>query len=171
MLVNMLHTQVTRMKTVTLPQLPAEREIKTMRPQDRERFVESVILEVLNRNPRGVAVSDIAKLTPFFRTTIAKHLEQLVATRQATQIVRGNVTIYYRNGDVSHAVELRDKTNPDHFYVISRLSNEDGNFIYVQEKEIDDDRSIKVRGGILVRSECVLDLISRIRDVVIHVDK
>jgi hypothetical protein len=167
----MLNIEVDKMRTVTLPPLPADREIKTMRPQDRERYVESVILEVLNRNPRGVAVSDIAKLTPFFRTTIAKHLEKLVATRQATQVVRGNVTIYYRNGDVSHAVELRDKTNPDHFYVISKLSNEDGNFVYVQEKEVDEDRSIRVRGGILIRSECVLDLISRIRDLVIDVDK
>jgi hypothetical protein len=159
------------MKTITVPALPADRQIKTMRPQDRERYVESIILEVLNRNPRGVAVSDIAKLTPFFRTTIAKHLEKLVATRQATQVVRGNVAVYYRNGDVSRAIELRDKTNPDHFYVISRLSNEDGNFVYIQEKEIDEDRSIRVRGGILIRSECVLDLISRIRDLMVNDDK
>ena len=118
-----------------------------------------------------MAVSDITRITPFFRTTIAKHLEHLVATRQATQITRGNVAIYYRNGDVSRAIELRDKTNPDHFYVISRLANEDGNFIYVQEKEIDEKRSIKVRGGIIVPSECVLDLVARMRELMFNVDK
>jgi len=162
---------ISDMKAVTVERLRTDRQIKTMRPQDRERYVGAVILEVLNRNPRGVTVSEIAKLTPFFRTTISKHLEQLVATRQATQMTKGNMTIYYRNGDVSHAVELRDRTNPAHFFVLSRLQNADGNFVYIQEKEIDEQQSVKVRGGILVRTECVLDLIAKVRDLMIDVDR
>src|SRR5712692_1737461 len=126
--------------------LPRQK-VESMRPREKQKYIEHIMLEVLRRNPRGITVSELQEKTPFSRNTIMEHLSRLVSTRQASRLSRGNISIYYRNGSVQNAVDFRDRTNPDRLYTMMQLENEDGQFLYVQEKEVDEFRSVKVRGG------------------------
>lgn len=159
------------MTSIIVPELLPEKEIESMRPREKQRYIESVILKVLERSPRGATISEIESRTHFARNTVTKHLNRLVATRQATRAVRSGVSIYYRNGNVVAAIDYRDRTNPDHFYTLMKLRNEDGDFVYVQEKEVDELRSIKVRGGVMIAASVAPGFVKRLRDFVFEVEK
>src|SRR5207244_5742248 len=101
-------------------------------------------------NPRGVTIPEIATRTGFYRDTVSKHLDKLVATREAYRVTRGNVSVYYKNGQVVHATDVKDTSSPNRTYTFYKLENEDGKFIYVQEKEVDEFRAVSVKGGIMI---------------------
>jgi DNA-binding transcriptional ArsR family regulator len=129
-----------------------QEEIKALRPRDRESYIESVILEVLALNPRGITVSQTSKATGFSRDTVSKHLERLLAIREAYKVDRG-VAVFYKNGKVADEHDLKLVTSDDKTYTFYRLVNEDGEFIYIQEREIDEFRAVKVKGGIMISSK------------------
>jgi hypothetical protein len=52
-----------------------------------------------------------------------------------------------------------------------QLENEEGQFIYVQEKEVDELRSIKVRGGIMINASVAPEFIKRLRDFIFQGDE
>jgi predicted transcriptional regulator len=147
-----------------VPQMLSADKIESMRPREKQNYIDHLILEILKRNPRGVTIAELQSKTPFSRNTFMEHLGRLVATRQASRIYRGKVSIYYRNGSVQNAMEIRDIADPNHVYSVMQLLNEDGNFIYVQEKEIDESRTIRVKGGIMINAKTVVDFLSKLQD-------
>jgi len=74
----------------------------------------------------------------------------LVALGEAYKIERGNLSIYYRNGKVIHESDLRSRRVGGRLYTFYKLENDEGQFIYIQEKEEDAFRSTKVKGGIMI---------------------
>ncbi len=138
------------MVTIQVPKILPTQEIASMRPQDRERYIEKVILSILEANPRGVTIPEITAKTEFYRDTVAKHLERLVATREGYCVTRGNVSVYYKNGQVVHATDVKDSTSPNRNYTFYKLENEDGVFVYIQEKELDEFKAVRVKGGIMI---------------------
>ena len=138
------------MAVIQIPKVLPSKEVIAMRPQDREHYVEKVLLRILEMNLRGVTIPEIAAKTGFYRDTVAKHLDRLVATREAYRVTRGNVSVYYKNGQVVHATDVKDTSSPNRTYTFYKLENEDGTFIYIQEKEIDEFRAITVKGGIMI---------------------
>jgi len=159
------------MVAIQVPKVLPIKEVISMRPQDRENYVEKIILNILEMNPRGVTVSEIVRKTLFYRDTVAKHLERLAATREAYSVMRGNVTVYYRNGQVVHATDVKDSTSPDRTYTFYKLENEDGKFIYVQEKELDEFRSVKVKGGIMIDARYALQFIKELQSFLLGVKR
>lgn len=157
------------MTRIVEPDLLSPAEISGMRPKDRERYIESVILELLQLNPRGVTIREVAEKIGFRRDTVAKHLERLVATREAYSIVRGNVSVYYRNGQVVHATDVKETSTPDRQYTFFKLENEDGRFFYIQEKEVDEFRAIRVKGGILINADYAMRFIREFQKFVVGV--
>jgi len=153
--------------TIQIPKVLPVKEVVSMRPQDREHYVEKIILGILEMNPRGVTVSEIARKTSFYRDTVAKHLERLVATREAYSVMRGNVTVYYKNGQVVHATDVKDTTSSDRTYTFYKLENEDGKFVYIQEKELDEFRSVRVRGGIMIDARYALQFLKELQSFVL----
>ncbi|HYU56246.1 MAG TPA: hypothetical protein VEL71_08530 [Candidatus Dormibacteraeota bacterium] len=149
-----------------MPQMLPSDKVDSMRPREKQKYIEHIILEILKRNPRGVTIAELQDKTPFSRNTLMEHLSRITATRQASRMRRGKVSIYYRNGTVQNAIDIRDKTDPDHLYTLMQLENEDGKFIYVQEKEVDEFRSIKVRGGIMINARMALEFLNTLREFV-----
>jgi len=156
---------------IQVPKVLPVKEVVSMRPQDREHYVEKIMLNILEMNPRGVTVSEIARKTSFYRDTVAKHLERLVATREAYGVARGNLTVYYKNGQVVHATDVKDATSPDRTYTFYKLENEDGKFIYIQEKELDEFRSVKVKGGIMIDARYALQFIKELQNFLVGVKR
>jgi len=155
------------MVTIQIPKVLPFKEVITMRPQDREHYIDKIILSILEMNPRGVTISEIVRKTSFYRDTVSKHLERLVATREAYSIVRGNITVYYKNGQVVHATDVKDATSPNRTYTFYKLQNEDGEFVYIQEKELDEFRAVKVKGGIMIDARYALQFIRQLESFVL----
>ncbi len=125
-------------------------EIKRLSPSDRDYYSQHVILEILGLNRRGVTISQISQRLPFSRPTITKHLDILVAIGEAYKVQRGNLSIYYKNGKVVHETDVRSTVLSDKAYTFYKLENEEGTFLYIQEKEIDEFRSPRVKGGVMI---------------------
>ena len=156
-------------KTRQVSVLPIS-EVAGMRPKDKERYIETIVLELLQLNPRGITIREVADKTGFNRDTVAKHLERLVATREAYKAVRSNLSVYYRNGQVVHATDVKDTSAPSRRYTFFKLENEEGKFFYVQEKEVDEFRAIRVKGGIFINADYVMEFIKELQRFVVGRD-
>lgn len=138
-------------------------EIRSLKPKDREEYIGSVVLDILKTSPRGVTVPEVCEKTGFYRDTVSKQLERLVSTREAYKVVRGGLTVYHKNGKVVHECDTKNTLmDANRFYSFYRLRNEEGNFIYVQEKEIDDLRAVRVMGGIMINEKFFLKFINEL---------
>lgn len=138
------------MKIQTPQDLITAEELRNLRPKDKDQCIQKLILQILELNSQGVTISELAEQTDIHRNTLASHMKTLVATREAYAINRGKISIYYRNGKVVHARSTEHKFPNDRFYRFYRLENEQGKFIYIQERQIDEFRAIKVKGGIMI---------------------
>lgn len=139
---------------IRIPQdLIAKKEFKSLRPKDRNQYVQKLILRILELNNQGVTISEIADQTGLNRNTLASHVKTLTATREAYAINRGKLSIFYKNGKVVHARSTEHKFPNDIFYRFYRLENEQGKFIYIQERQLDEFRATKVKGGIMIKDK------------------
>ena len=125
-------------------------EIKRLSPPERDYYIQNVILEILELNKRGVTVSQISQKLSFSRPTIAKHLDILVAIGEGYKIHRGNLSIYYKNGKVVHEEDVESVVVNDKIYTLYKLKNLDGEFLYIQEKDLDEFGSPRAKGGVMI---------------------
>lgn len=128
-------------------------EIKILSPSDRDSYIQSIILEILKMNQRGITIFQISSKVSFSRPTIAKHLDMLVAIGEAYKIQRGNLSIYYKNGKVVHETDVESTSISDKIYTFYKLENDEGKFLYIQEKELDEFRSPRVKGGVMINEK------------------
>ncbi len=133
--------------------LLSKEQVLSLRPKDRDNYVEKIIRELLIANSKGITVSEIEAITELNRSTITKHLKKLVATREAHSQKRGNLSIYYNNGEVTLSRSILDSIAKKNSYVFYRLLNDDGKFIYIQEIKTDYYGKKEVAGGIMIKDE------------------
>ena len=126
--------------------------LRNMRPKDKDECIQKLLLEILEMNTQGVTIAELEEQTGIHRNTLTNHMKTIVATREAYDVKRGKLSVYYKNGKVIHAKSTECRFN-DRFYKFFRLRNEQGNFIYVQERQIDEFRAVKVNGGIMIKDE------------------
>ncbi|MGA2768472.1 MAG: hypothetical protein ABSF24_09185 [Candidatus Bathyarchaeia archaeon] len=126
-------------------------EILALKPTERESYVRSLIKSILSRNENGIMASEMADATNLNRITVTKHLEYLVAIREAYKSDRGAGSIYYVNGRLIHPTDRLSIPIGNKIYEFFKLENAEGHFVFIQEKEQDELRSTTVRGGIMIR--------------------
>lgn len=154
---------------IKAPEILAYKEVLSLRPQDRDSYIQGLIKQILELNSHGVTIAEISKRTRLNRNTIAKHLKKLVAIREAYALNRGNLSIYYKNGKVVHSRSSEHKFANDKFFTFYRLENDEGKFIYIQEKEINEFRATKVKGGILVKDKDFLTFMKELQKFALEV--
>lgn len=152
-----------------IPEILPREEVLCLRPTDRDSYVQELIKEILKLNPQGITISEVSKRTGLNRNTIAKHLKRLVAIREAYALTRGNLAIYYKNGRVLHAMSSEHGFANDRFFTFYRLENDEGKFIYIQEKEMDEFRAIRVKGGIMIKDEDFLEFMKVLQTFALEV--
>lgn len=128
-------------------------EVQALKPFERENYVRSVIKRILANNENGVMASEIVQATNLNRITVTKHLEYLVAIREAYKSDRGSGAIYYQNGRLVHPTDRLSVPIGNKIYDFIKLVNAEGEFIFIQEKEQDELRLKTVKGGIMIRIE------------------
>ena len=135
-------------------------QIKRLSPAERDSYIQNVILEILSLNKR-VTVSQLSQQVPFSRPTVTKHLDMLTAIGEAYCIQIGNLSVYSKNGKIAHEADVRSIVVEDKTYTFYKLKNQEGDFLYIQERTLDAFMSPKVKGGITINS----------RDIPIFLDK
>lgn len=131
-------------------------EIQALKPVERENYVRSLIKNILSMNENGVMASEIVGTTNLNRITVTKHLEYLVAIREAYKSDRGTGSIYYVNGRLVHPTDRLSVPIGNKIYDFAKLENAEGNFVFIQEKEQDELRLKTVKGGIMIRCQDLL---------------
>ena len=158
--------------TLTLPPaIRTQEEVLSISPKDREKYMEHTILGILRLNPQGATVTEITAATGLNRVTITKHLNRLVAIREAYRIERGPVSIYYKNGKISHSRNVEHSFANDNRYSFFRLINEEEKSVYIQEKETNSFGTVKVKGGIIIRDEDFLEFMKELQKFMLEVEK
>jgi hypothetical protein len=155
-------TLVTRMDLTIPKTLLTPSEIKSLRPNEREDYIRTAILDILRRNEQGATISEVMNATSFNRVTVTKHLEYLVAVREAYKRERGIGTVYFKNGKLVHETDKLSIACGGKLYEFYRLENPDGVFIYIQEKERNELRAMNVNGGLMIPVDCFQSFIDGI---------
>lgn len=139
-------------------------QLRILAPRARDEYVQQTVLEILKGAKRGVTVSQVSAQTGFSRPTISKHLDILAAVGEAYKIERGNLAIYYKNGEVVHPDTVERFSLDDKVYVLYRLRNFEGDFIYIQECEPDEyGANVRVKGGLTIRTKDAYTFVSKLR--------
>lgn len=142
-------------------------KIQVLSPQEKDFYIRNVILEILRLNDRrGVTVSQIASTTKFNRMTISKHLDILVAIGEAYKVQRGNLFIFYKNGKIVHESDIESIVFVDKTYTFYKLENNEGKFVYIQEKELDEYRVPQVKGGVMVSMKDIPNFLRKLHEFV-----
>src|SRR3989339_775194 len=120
--------------TINMPNIAEQKKYLGMSPRDQEIYIEQKIKEIVKINPNGISVPDISDKTPFSRQTIIKHLERMVACREAYKIKRRNLTTYYPNGKIVHP-EYQESVEVDkgQSFKGTFLNNNFGEFVYIED--------------------------------------
>ncbi len=131
-----------------------KKQLRKKRPKIRDQYADDMIMEFLDRNPNGVTISQIVAKTELVRNTVMRHLERLVALRSARKRDFDQIALYFKAGFFNEENEeshLFDNGTSFAFQLVER--GVDGNFIYVQEKQIGDFKEEKVTGGIMINTK------------------
>ncbi len=141
--------------------LTKERVLK-MPPQEREKYYERVILDILIANKQGATAPEISQSTGFAERTIRGHLDRLTARGETHANIRGGATFYFARGIIQgETLTIKSKTRQGLHYVITNLENVDGKFYYLQQKEIDEYRALRVKGSVMIAKEDGQDFIKQ----------
>lgn len=143
-------------------QLLTKDEVLSLRPKDREMYIDKVLLELVRASPNGTSTSELEQTTKFYGRTIRDHLDKLVARGQiiVRTIGRDERSIYYPSGEViGKPTEIKSRSESGKSYLVFRIEESRGDRFYVQERILDSFGGINVRGGIHINEDDVLDFV------------
>lgn len=154
-----------RSRIVSLKTVLSSGEIQALSPQERDFYIRNVILEILRLNDRqGITISQVVSATDFNRMTVGKHLDVLVAIGEAYKVQRGNLFIYYKNGKIVHETDFQSLALNDKSYTFYKLENNDGKFVYIQERELDECRVPQIKGGIMISVKDMPNFLTKLQE-------
>lgn len=147
--------------------------IKSWRVEDREKYIDTVMMDFLNANSgQGLTIEDLKTVTRFDRRTISTHLEKFVARGEVYKELRGKrLNIFHTNGQAVGKPEFVKSGQHDHYFRLYRLENDDGNFVYIQERELDSFKRDNVKGVIKIRDGEIQDFIKKLHAFAVRVTK
>ena len=147
----------------SLESILSPEELRGLKPRERSRYVQNLVLDILNKN-QDLTLSEIREKTGLSRVTLAKHLDLLVSSQQALKKERGmgriQIGFYKSAGSVAKKEEFRSKKDESLFFNFFVLGNDDSNSICIQQKEEDEYRNSKVSGAITIPFEDIKSFIT-----------
>lgn len=126
-------------------------ESKRLSPRDRDNYADDIILEFLDRNPNGASGSQIATRINLTRNTVSRHIERLVAIGKVRKRDFGHLSLYFKSGYIKEKSEEKQECSDEKIFVFQIINRGiDGNYIYIQQRELGPFREEKVTGGITI---------------------
>ena len=134
-------------------------EYSQLSPKNQERHISRIIREILQKHKNGITISQIHQLTGFSKTTIEKHLNELIAMNMCYKIAFGRTNAYYPNARTLHPLLEQNIPLGDKVYSVYSLENPNGRFIFIQEKKRDELNALIPSGGLLFKESFFVDFI------------
>ena len=160
--IHLIHSRFTCMvymvkKTeYALESILSPEELNGLKPRERSRYVQNLILNVLSKN-QDLTLSEIMEKAGLSRVTVSRHLDSLVSSQQVIKKERGmgriQIGFYKLAGSFAKKEEFRSEKNNSLFFSFFVLDNGDTNSICIQQKEEDEYRNSKVNGAITIPFE------------------
>lgn len=138
------------MKILTPSDLLKKDQFSAMSPEEKERYTAKVLKRLLEMNPNGLTLGQVSEGTYFNRSSIWRHLEKLVTTRESYKLEFGRVSVYFANGKLIHSLFSEDIAVDGKTYPIFFVRNNLGDFVYIQEKQEDRLGRSDVCGGLVI---------------------
>ena len=149
--------------TIVVPdsvKIVEEKDIRSLSPQGKTQYYDRVLLDILRTNTDGATPPEIEEATGFRGATIRQHLNSLVERGEVNSIQKGKMTLYFPNGEiVGKPFIISSKTKDGRQYVITKLEGKDGVSYYLQLRELDKFRSLRVRGWLSIDADDIHDFI------------
>lgn len=148
------------------PNKLSSEELKAIPQSERGRFVESSVYSLIQANgKRGLALSEIERVTEYPKNTLYKHLELLYSKRKINKLTIGKTSLFYPNGQI-----YKSNSPPDIIYGNKRfgvrfLENLDGQYLHIQERELDENGFSYDIGGILIPTAKMSELFNMVHYV------
>lgn len=131
--------------------LKPKEEILKNSPKEREVYADDLILEFLERNPNGVSITQIVNQTKLARNTVNRHLEKIVAVGKAKKRDFGHLALYSKGGYVDEKSEEKYEFRNERNFVFQVMNRGvEGNYLYIQQRELGPFMEEKVTGGIMI---------------------
>lgn len=128
-----------------------KKQLLGLSPKEKEKYYDRVIADILEANPAGVSALEIERATGFYGRTVRDHLEKMVVIGKVFSVYRSGVAFFFPSGTTEdEELTIKSETRDGVFYVVSKISNQRGKFYYIQQKEMDDYRTLTVKGGITI---------------------
>lgn len=134
------------------------KEVMSLSPRRKENYSSSIVKKMLEEYPDGLTINNVSEKTNLSKNTTVKHLEMLVAKREARKEFRKEprelgdfkVAVYFPIGTLGKGELVHCKNST---YRFARLENETGKYVYVKEIAHDEMRNEVVKGVLMVRFE------------------
>ena len=128
-------------------------EMMGLRPLDRERYIEKLLLEVMD-NGKYWTVREIVESTTLSRPTVMRHIQKLQSNRQivAEERLLGamRITFYRGLGKIQNKTQSQSKFSGNQNYVFFTLDSGEESSICVQQREKDEFGLENVKGAIAI---------------------
>jgi len=134
------------------------KEVMALSPRRKQNYSSNIVKKMLEENPDGLTITQVSKKTNLSKNTAVKHLEMLVAKREARKETRKEprelgdfkVSVYFPIGMLGKGELIHCKNGTFRF---ARLENETGKYVYVKEIAHDEMRNEIVKGVLMVSFE------------------
>lgn len=128
-------------------------DLRALKPKQRHRYVQRLILHILSKN-EDLTLSEIMEKTGLSRPTVVRHTDYLVSCQQVLRRERGlgqiHIGFYKLAGVFDRKEELRSNKDTSLLFSFFVLENDDECSICIQQKEEDEYRSSQVKGAITI---------------------
>lgn len=132
-------------------------------PDERAPRYEDGILALLAANDgRGLLTAEIERATGFPKLAVLKSLGTLYHQRRVHRVSHGRFRLYYSQRD--EPAPYRDiDGGSGRMYNARRVSNEEGDFVRIEEREIDGNGFARDVGGVLVPLSKVNEVVNAVK--------
>jgi DNA-binding transcriptional ArsR family regulator len=149
-------TKTTQESSLPRQVMLSKAEVMALRPADRERYVQRLLLEILS-DGKEYTVRDIIQKTSLARPTVTLHLQGLESNQQIVSNIKNlgamRVRFYSKQAQMVNKTESKFKSSRNTNFVFFTLDSERQRSICIQEREKDEFGIEKVKGAITVNFE------------------
>ena len=139
--------------------------IMSLPPDERAPRYEGGILALLAANDgRGLSTAEIERATCFPKLAVLKSLDILYHQRRVHRVSHGRFRLYYtQREEPAPYRDIAGGGRGGRRYNARRVSNEEGDFVRIEEREIDGNGFARDVGGVLVPLSKVGEVVSAVK--------
>ena len=139
--------------------------IMSLPPDERAPRYEAGILTLLSANGgRGLSTAEIERATGFPKPAVLKLLDTLFHQRRVHRVSHGRFRLYYaQHEEPTPYRDIAGGGRGGRMYNARRVSNEEGDFVRIEEREIDGSGFARDVGGVLIPLSKVSEVVNAVK--------